>query len=77
MYPYAHLGADSYGPPRPGQTDAQFQQQMSFPAVAGLAALTVLAPPVGIVAAIGYLLTRPAPVRAANRFSKDEIKGGH
>lgn len=76
-YPFSQLGADSYGPPRPGQSDADFQQQMSVPAMAGLAALAILVPPVGIAAAVGYLLTRPAPVRAANRFPREEIKGGH
>ena len=78
MYPRSNfLAGDSYGPPAPGQTYQQFQSQMSPVAVAGIAALALVNPIAGIAVGIGYLLTRSKGTRATNRFSKEEIKGGH
>lgn len=78
-YPYSTLGAEFYGPPTSGQTDAQFQAQMGAPVALGIgAALAMVNPIVGLVVGASLLFaSRPAPLRAANRFTKDEIKGGH
>lgn len=78
-YPHANLGADSYGPPAPGQTYSDYQAQMSAPVALGIgSALAFVNPIVGLAVGIGLLLaTKPTPTRAPNRFSKEEIKGGH
>lgn len=72
MYPYPHLGADSYGPPAPGQTDAQFQDQMSTPVALGIGtALAMVNPIVGLAVGVGLLLaSRP-------RKLKTDKAGGH
>lgn len=72
------LNEDFFGPPQQGQTDAEFQAKMQTVAVAsGLVALTVVNPVIGGIAALGYWLSRPPAPRAGNRFTKDELKGGH
>lgn len=71
MYPHSNLGADSYGPPRPGQTDKEFQTQMSAPvALAAGAALALFNPFVGLAVGVGLLVS-------ASRPRKTEKQGGH
>lgn len=71
------LNADFFGPPQQGQTYTAYQTQMSPIVMSGIAVLAVVNPVIGIAAGIGYLLTRQPVTKAANRFSQDELKGGH
>lgn len=73
-YSQSGLGAeDFYGPPQPGQTDAQYQQQMS-PAIAvtGIAALSLVNPLVGLVAGAAWLMSS-----THTKTRKSEKHGGH
>lgn len=72
------LNEDFFGPPQQGQTDAEFQAKMQTVAVvAGVGALALVNPVIAVGAGLTWLLTRPKEERAANRFSQDELKGGH
>lgn len=77
-YPYSTLGADSYGPPAPGQTYQQFQSQMSAPVALGIgSALALVNPLVGLAVGVGLLLASKPATLAPNRPSYKERKGGH
>ena len=62
------LGAegDYYGPPRPGQTYAMYNEYMNLRNVAigsGIVALAVLNPIVGAAVGIGWLLSGPTKTK--------------
>ena len=70
-YPFTDLGADSYGPPAPGQTDQQFQTQMSAHVALGIgAALLFVNPLIGLVIGGGLLF-------ASRPRKKSNTAGGH
>lgn len=63
-----------YGPPRPGQSFAQYESYMSMKNVAiggGVVALAIINPVIGIAAGIGWLLSGPDKVK-----SKPLTQGG-
>lgn len=70
-YPHANLGADSYGPPAPGQSYADYQTQMSAPVALGIgSALAIVNPILGLIVGGGLLV--------ASRKTKNIHKaGGH
>lgn len=75
---YLGLGADFYGPPKPGQTYDAYQSQMAVgPLVGGVAAAMLVNPLVGLAVGVGLLLTSKPKVMASNRFPIEERKGGH
>lgn len=75
---YIGLGADFYGPPKPGQTYETYQSQMSVaPIISGVAAAMLVNPLVGLAVGVGLLLASKPKVIASNRFPIEERKGGH
>ena len=74
---YPGLGADFYGPPAPGQTDQEYQSQMSPAAVIGIGALAAINPLIGLAVGAAYLFSRPTPTYSKDRIPIVERRGGH
>jgi hypothetical protein len=73
---FAGLQADEeyYGPPRPGQSFAQYESYMSMKNIAiggGVVALAVINPVIGVAVGIGWLLSGPEKTK-----SKPTTQGG-
>lgn len=72
---FAGMNAEEYyGPPRPGQSFAQYESYMSMKNItlgSGIIALTVINPVIGAVVGIGWLLSGPEKIK-----SKPTTQGG-
>ena len=69
-----HGLADFYGPPKPGQTFAEYETYMSAKNIAigsGIAALAVVNPIVGGAIAVGWFLSGPTKTKR-----KAQTQGG-
>ena len=73
---FAGLNAEGeyYGPPRPGQSFAQYESYMSMKNIAiggGVVALSIMNPIIGVAVGIGWLLSGPEKIK-----SKSTTQGG-